>query len=471
MEPLEPVSREAARSAERLGRPRAGSTGKLVPQHVAIVGGGASGVLLAAHLLDRDARTRVTIVEKRSELGAGAAYATNHPDHLLNVRASNMSAFPADPGHFARWLSREPASPGAPRGDACFAPRSLYRDYLASLLAPHLESGRLACRHREARRIVEDAVGLDIEFEDGESVRAQCCVVATGNEGPRLSAEPWRYDGWSSLMPGDIAPEAPVVVIGTGLTMVDRVMALLHAGHRGTITAVSRHGFQPQSHRLVGAAPTEAADVPVGATIRHLTRWLRRRAEAEMAGGGDWRSVVDGLRPYTQAIWGHLGPEERRRFLRHARSFWDVHRHRIAPGAADALAAARARGQLSILAARITGFDPDPEGVRVKIAHRGSGQPDRIRAVAVFECRGRSADITRTENPVLQALLKDGTARPDGLLLGLDVTQDSAVIRPDGSVSRRLYALGPVTAGVLWEIVAIPDIRAQAERLAIVLSA
>ena len=75
-------------------------------RRIIVVGGGASGVLLAVHLLrHRPEGLIVTLVERRPELGAGIAYATRHPDHLLNVRASNMSAFPDDPGHFSRWLA------------------------------------------------------------------------------------------------------------------------------------------------------------------------------------------------------------------------------------------------------------------------------------------------------------------------------------------------------------------------------
>ena len=434
---------------------------------VVIIGGGASGVLLSAHCLRRDPDTAVTIVERRQDLGAGAAYATNHPRHLLNVRASNMSAFPDDPEHFSRWLRHESASADPDHADdACFAPRSLYRNYLAGLLAPHLGSGHLSIRHGEARRVLDSRREVVVELDDGGHLSGDVAVVATGNEGPSLPAEPWRFDGWSTIMPGDVAPEAPVLVVGTGLTMVDRVMALLHLGHRGPITAVSRHGLQPQSHRLVDAEAVDIADVPVGASIRHLTRWLRREAEKLRSQGGDWRSTIDGLRPHTQAIWRHLAPEDRRRFLRHLRTFWDVHRHRIAPSAAQALSQAQARGQLSIVAGRVVEFRPTPGGVEGLIVRREGGRPEVVRATVVFECRGRSADVTRTENPVLQAMLADGIARPDPLKLGLDVTEQFAVIGQDGTASPRLYGLGPVTAGVLWEVVAVPDIRLQAEQLA-----
>src|SRR3954447_10981002 len=122
-------------------------------RRVLIVGGGASGVLLAAHLLrDRQAPIVVTIVEQREDLGAGIAYSTK-PDHLLNVRASNMSAYADDEEHFVRWLKAN-APPGPHPADPLhFAPRHLYRGYLTSLLAPHFEQGRL-------RRVQGEALPL-----------------------------------------------------------------------------------------------------------------------------------------------------------------------------------------------------------------------------------------------------------------------------------------------------------------------
>ena len=71
---------------------------------VAIVGGGASGALTTAHLLQHAGHIRLTLIEPRAQLGRGLAYATQNESHLLNVRASNMSAFPDDPDHFWRWL-------------------------------------------------------------------------------------------------------------------------------------------------------------------------------------------------------------------------------------------------------------------------------------------------------------------------------------------------------------------------------
>ena len=116
---------------------------------VAVVGGGFSGLMTALHLA-RSGSVRVKLIEKTANFGQGAAYSTANPDHLLNVRAANMSAWPDDPEHFARWLAaRHPtAAPG-------FARRGEYGFYLQDLLA------QAASRGEGRLSLVSDAaVGL-----------------------------------------------------------------------------------------------------------------------------------------------------------------------------------------------------------------------------------------------------------------------------------------------------------------------
>jgi uncharacterized NAD(P)/FAD-binding protein YdhS len=433
-----------------------------------IIGGGASGVLLAAHLLrEKDARSGVTLVEQRAELGAGIAYSTKDPDHLLNVRAANMSAFSDQPDHFVQWLRDRAGSETDAVPDASFfAPRHLYQDYLASLLAPHIGAGRLKIVNARAVSISERPGEAIVRFEDGGGISADRVVVATGNEGPRLPYAPWRYDGWTSSPVPDLPAGAPAAIIGTGLTMVDWVLTLLHSGHRGPIVAVSPRGLLPHPHRTVSPAPLDPATLPLGAPLSETMRWLRRwitRLEAE---GGDWRSAIDALRPHTQRLWQALPLDARRRFLRHARPWWDQHRHRIAPAAAGKLEHARRSGQFSVVAGRVLAFEERAGGADVVVAIRGSRERRRIFARAVFECRGRTNNVHETENPLLRSLLATGQARSDPLNLGLDVSLDCALIDRDGAVSQRLHAIGPVTSGVFWEVTAVPDIRVQASNLA-----
>lgn len=437
---------------------------------VVIIGGGASGVLMAAHLLRKSPDIRVTIIERRERLGAGIAYGTGHVDHLLNVRAGNMSAFADEPEHFWRWISRGEATIRALCPDPqSFAPRRVYRRYLDDVLresAGDPAAARLKVVQGEAADLHTHAGGVVVTMADGTSHDTGAAILATGNESVALPAGGRRLDGWSNDAVAALPKDAAIGIIGTGLTMTDQVLSLLNDGHRGPITAISRRGLTHQAHRPVPGGSIAREDVPIGAPLSMLCRWLRRQVELGIAQGVDWRVTVDALRPHTQAIWLDLPHDDKRRFLRHGRPWWDIHRHRMAPSARQVLDAAIAAGNLRILSARVSGFDDKADAIAVKLVRRGARVPEELRFDAVLECRGRASDIASTENPLLRRLLATGTARPDAMGIGIDVTPGSEVIGADGNPAGTLFGIGPVTAGIFWETVAIPDIRVQAAALA-----
>lgn len=443
-------------------------------RRILIAGGGASGVLLAAHLLRTGQPLSVTIVEKRARLGAGIAYGTAHPAHLLNVRAAGMSAFPEDPDHFWRWTSKLAGQDeGHPRHAQDFAARRLYQRYLDALLDPYrgtdVTRAHLDIVTGEAMRAIPGPDGVELHLADGQVVAGDVLVLATGNEGAPLPPAPWRRDGWT----GDAHPppaEARVLIVGAGLTMVDQVQSLLVAGHRGPITALSRNGLTPQPHRPVTARPMAREALPQGGGPSAMLAAIRRLVREAAREGQDWRAVIDGLRPHTAALWQGFDLAGKRRFLRHARAHWDVHRHRIAPVAHERLETARASGQLAVLAGRIVRFEQTADGVEFHYRPRGERTTRALEVDVVYECRGRATRIVQTVNPLLRHLLDTGRALPDETGLGLAVDQQLAVVEGSGLASRRLFALGPLTAGVFWESTAVPDIRQQAARLAATLA-
>jgi uncharacterized NAD(P)/FAD-binding protein YdhS len=185
--------------------------------------------------------------------------------------------------------------------------------------------------------------------------------------------------------------------------------------------------------------------------LSELVREVRSRSP--------WRASVDGLRPYSAALWQGLSETERKRFLRHLRPWWDVHRHRIAPQVAERIEGLRESGRLEVAAGRIVGV----EGETVTIARRGGGELRR-RFAAAINCTGPQGDIRRVEDPLIRQLLASGRARPDRLGLGLEVDQGSRVAGRGPSPA--LYAIGPLSKGAFWEIVAVPDICGQAAAVA-----
>jgi uncharacterized NAD(P)/FAD-binding protein YdhS len=445
---------------------------------VAIVGGGFSGTLLALHLLRRCPRGRVLLIERNPQFGRGLAYSTGNDNHLLNVPAGKMSAFQDRPGDFVDWLLRQEQGDkgGVPFDEGSFVPRRLFGTYVRHLLNTELKSGD-AARLELLRGEVVDIAETDhlvLTLDRDRAVRAHVAVIAVGNFPPEAPAvaDPWVYesawyrgDPWAYDTLSELDPAAPVLLIGTGLTMVDTVMSLLDCGHRGPLHSLSRRGLLPRHHARRATAPvlSSAALAPTVSGLIRLVRAEIRRAREQGVG---WQAVIDAFRPMTQELWISLPPDERARFLRHLRPWWDVHRHRVSPAIAGRIDAALRAGQLTVSAGRIAAYRPGEAGIDVEYRTPRRGTRLLVGVQRIINCAGPACDFDHIKNPLIQALLGRGQARPDALRLGLDVTLHGALRARNGAISQRLHALGPLTKGMFWEMTSVPDIRRQSELLA-----
>lgn len=429
------------------------------PHHILIVGGGASGLILAAHLLrDPDPALRLTIVEKRPRLGQGVAYETPHDSHLLNTRVGAMSAYADDADHFHRWLSAQ----GVAADRQAFVPRHLYAGYLAALVAG---DARLRWERRECVALSATAQGVAATLANDTAIIAQAAVLATGHllawtpdSGALPDGDPW-------LAPPPADPDSRVLILGTGLTMVDRVMRLLDAGHRGEIVILSRRGLLPRVNGPSRPLELDRADLPLGAGAGYALKWLRAQVRWHEARGGDWRDVVDGARGHLAFWWQSVPTETRARFLRHARRFWEIHRHRLPPPVAARLATALSGAQVRLIAGRLVAQDAMPGGFRVTLRHRTTGAIERMEVGQISDGRGLLRDPEAQATPLMRQLVASGLARIDPLRLGLDVTPEGRVTGGAGPAVP-LFAIGPAARAASWESLAIVDIRAQAAGLA-----
>lgn len=427
-------------------------------EHVAIIGAGFSGTLQAINLL-RHQGPRATLIERAPEAGVGLAYGAAHPSHVLNVRAGNMSALPDDPGHFVRWLEGRGVADAA----SAFIPRVTYGEYLRQMLdeTRRAAGDRLTVIQGE----VEDVeVGKSATLTlAGRTIRADAAVLAVGNLPPHsppgldpdaLSADRYKGDPWDPTMPQGLTSEDTVLIIGTGLTMVDVALTLDAHGYRGRIVALSRRGLLPRSHGP--AAEWKKIDERPDTATSALLHGVRARA-----GAIGWRNAVDELRPFTQPMWGNASDAQRARFLRHLRPWWDVHRHRLAPEVHARLHAIIDRGQLTVHAGKTLSFEEGSDGVTLTWRPRGSDAVETLTVRRIVNCTGPLTDLARTTEPLLRKLAARGTIRPDEARLGIDVDNQAQTINARGEVNAALYALGPMTRGAFWEIVAVPDIRTQ----------
>jgi uncharacterized NAD(P)/FAD-binding protein YdhS len=387
----------------------------------------------------------------------GVAYSTTEPAHLLNVRAEGMSAIADDSDHFVR---RFEAEGGNRRG---FAERRLFGRYLREILGEAVDEGCVSVEQSMAVSARRAAEGWQVELDDGRTVEASAVAIAIGNQDPeplrafagvgeRFVNNPWGEDSQNAV---DVLVEndGSALLVGTGLTMVDLVLSLGSAGYQGRIVALSRRGQIPRAHADFDPAPVGLEEVPQG-HLGRMWRWLRERSAAV-----GWRAAVDSLRPHSHALWQSLNVDQQRQFMRHARPWWDVHRHRIAPQVAATVHGMIASGQLEIAAGRIMAATPTADGMEVELRRRGSQESTKERFAYAFNCTGPLHTMARTKNTLLRGLLDAGDVKPDQLDIGLTVDENSRA-------GERLWALGPLSKGRYWEIIAVPDIREQAAHVA-----
>ncbi|WP_420961153.1 FAD/NAD(P)-binding protein [Brucella sp. IR073] len=439
------------------------------PSPLIIIGGGASGAIMAAHLLALPRPDlRIVLIEKRPSFGKGIAYSTELPAHVLNVRASRMSLYADDPGHFWRWL-RESRLAGPGNSEASFVPRMFYGRYLAETLHRLSEqergTGRLQLLHDEAISVTPSASGVEIRLASGARIAGRAVILATGHEdqpSPErcFSVRP----GSSSDTP--VGPDDPILILGTGLSMADTLLLLEQSGHRGPVTVLSRRGLIPLPHGESNPVVFGEADIPFGAQPSRFMQWLRDTIRRRAVQGGDWRDVVDGLRPFNQRIWRSWPMAARSRFLRHAKARWDIHRHRLPPWVHGLIVEQIRSGRVRLLAGRVLDVRKHGENCEVRIQQSHSHAPETLTAARIYDCTGLARNLSASSNKAVRSVIDGGLARPDPLHLGLDVTPQCAVIAKDGSVSGKMFAIGPLTRGTFFEIDAVPDIRIQCAELA-----
>ena len=429
-------------------------------RHVAIIGGGFSGSMLAARLAE--AGVRSTLIERTGGFGPGLAYSTPFEGHLLNVRADRMSAVEGRPGDFVDWLAGNAPQHANPDG---FAPRRLYGEYLQH----RLNAARLAHPGMIELLTAEVAAieGEGLRLGDTRMLAADAVVLATGNPAPRTAGRGQRRvlsDPWALAALERIGREDEVVIIGSGLTMVDMALWLDANGRTGRIKVLSRRGLTPRAHGVHHDHPKPpTGDMLAGPASRRLA------AARRLAADGDWRGVMEGLRSLTARLWTEADVGTRGRWLRHLRPWWDVHRHRIPAGVAEAVNRMATTGRLSIASGRVEAIEADADGVAVRWRPRDGSEQPPITGQWLIDCTGPGH--APGDDPLTGPLIRSGRARLDPLGAGLDLDAAGRVLSADGTADSGLFALGPPARAAFWETTAVPDIRKRIETLVEVLKA
>ena len=436
---------------------------------VAIIGGGVAGALTAYQLMAQSKAhhidLRVIVMDARPEPGLGLAFSTPSMRHLLNVPTGKISALPDDPEHFLRWIH---ANYDADAKPFSFMPRAVFGQYVRSIYA------QVADRVEHLRSAVVDlqktSHGVELTLESGKTVHADYAVLATGNFDPPMlpNIEPeaiakgvYRNNAWLGGTFDGLAPGAPVTLIGTGLTAVDVLLRLRELGHRGTVTAVSRHGLFSSRH--VETAP--ASTPVIGSDTPRTALAYLRAIRAAMRHGMSWRAAIDSIRLTTNDLWLALPIEEQRRFRRHLMHRWYIVRHRMAPAIADFVDAELAAGTLVVCHGSFGGITLDRSG-NAEVVVRTPHSDHTVTAARVINCTGPGTNYRKVDSPLMQSLFGQGIATPGPHLGAFNTTATGAMIDSSGHASEILFNLGPGRLGTVIETIAIPEIRQQAYEIA-----
>lgn len=435
-----------------------------------IIGGGATGTLLAVNLIKNsgDQPITINIIEKNSRFARGVAYSTTNKAHLLNVPANKMGAFPDDVEGFYKWLTANDHN----YSSNDFVPRKIYGEYLQETFSETLKN---TGEDVTVNTYNDEAVDISIEnnqahiiLKSGETIISDKVVLAFGNflpPHPRTEnqdytcAEKYFQNPWDEKISEKLDSKDEVLIIGTSLTMVDTVLTLFNDQHQGKITAISTHGWLPAVHELGFVYPSFADELKDKTKISDLFKIIRKHAKNAESQNSNWRGVIDTLRPATQTLWLNLSDKEKRRFMRHARRLWDVSRHRIPVECREILRKMENTGQLHISKGRVKRIKVTPEN-KFDVFFQDKEIAKTIQADAVINCTGSESNFNKLDIPLVKNLLAKKYIQTDSLSLGIEASAN-------GKISDNLYTIGTALKGILWESTAMPEIRTQTHQLAV----
>jgi len=438
-----------------------------------VIGGGFTGVAAAIACLARIAEPfRLTVVEPAPTLGQGVAFGAYHPLHLLNIRTRDLSVQAGRPSDFLNWAFRQldqgENHAGLHEGLAhTFLPRQLFGEYVRERFYDAVAARKdvelsvvrgvaISCRAVRGR--------YQVGIEAGDAISADVVIIATAY-GLTPSTSLGVLPPYSTMDREQLARAKSMILIGSGLTMVDALLSARRDGFSGRAAIISRRGQLPRPHAAQGVVPQPIA-LPKSKRISLLTAAVRVVCEAAETHGTPWQAIINGLRASVQDIWRNLSIAEQARFLRHVRPFWDAHRHRLPIEVHGRIQAEFDSGHATMVQGRVTEVSRRGDGFEVELSRRGLHST--LSADLVFDCSGHAPDL---EQPLLKDLIGRGLARPDPHRLGLAVARNGAIEDAGGGSRRGLFALGPLGQGSLWEITAVPEIVAQADQAAAAVAA
>jgi uncharacterized NAD(P)/FAD-binding protein YdhS len=449
---------------------------------IAIIGGGFCGTLVTVQLLRQAKKPlRIILINRNYPVSKGIAYSTEDENHLLNVAAGKMSAFPEDPDHFVNWIKNKNELNHfvSDELNLAYLPRAVYGNYIQAIFdeaqkakPAHIE---ISILNDEAKDIQKTINSYKIVLRANKAVAADKIILATGNSLPsQLPIKDERFytsrnyygNPWSQAAVENIKHDETVFIIGTGLTMLDTALSVARNGFRGKIIALSRSGLLPLYHKRRKPYLELLNDLNPPYRLQQLYEIYFKHIIQASAQGNPTEALVDAIRPKTQEIWMGLSLQEKIQFMTHIKHFWNVTRHRAAKEVYDSISKLREKNSLDVLSGRLISMTETGNDIEIIYWDKKSQRERIIKAHRVINCTGPETDISKVNDELIKNLVERGFIAPDELKLGMNALPDGTIIRKDNSLSSFLFTIGSNLKGILWESTAVPELRIQAKQLA-----
>lgn len=449
-------------------------------QSIGIIGAGFCGIMTLVHLVrNATAPLSITVFNKKHPRAKGIAYHTYSDLHLLNVEAKNMSAFTETPDHFVRWCERNQIQNQKGELSTSYLPRNIYGKYLESILNDTLKEKPT---HIDINFVDDEVTDVDssdetfsVHTSSGNSYSAHKIVLATGNEipgdpsvkntsflkSPNYFNNPWSEDAVSFL-----PKNKTILIIGTGLTMVDTVLGLKEKNFDGKIIALSPRGFKILPHRKHHPQRLILDELEPPYDLNTVFRLFYKHVRMARTHGQSGETVVDAVRSKTQEIWQHLSLSDKKKFMTHLRHMWGLARHRLPGHIHNQVEGLINESKLEVIAGKISDIIEDDFGIHITINRRADQQNFTLNVARVINCTGPQTDIRKQKGKLYLNLIAKKLITPDEMNLGIHATADGRVIEATGTAGNRIFTLGSLLKGRLWESTAVPELRTQAKKVA-----
>lgn len=439
----------------------------------AIIGGGLSGIMTATYLLrNRKEKIEIVLFEKNfKRIFKGHAYSSSLPHQLLNVPVKNMSLYQEISEHFYNWLKKN----NFDYEYDDFVPRDIYGQYISSTFHDEIDKaypGKLNIEHDSVIDITNNKNNsFEVKTSKGKIFSTfRNIFICTGNELPvnllNFKSSKYLHNPWDGEGIQNIPSDKDILIIGSGLTMVDQVLSLDKLNHKGKYIVISRRGLLPLSHGSVFDYTFSVIPDFKKVRITDIFRWLRTETEIAKNKGIHWRSVMDALRTYTPIIWQSLSDKDKQSFYNHLMCYWDIHRHRIPAESYKRIHELIEQGQLKVIAGKLKGYTENHNKLIVDIKPRGQNCIDSISVDFVINCTGPSSPVKSKDNDLFNNLLRRGVLVSDNLKIGIQVNSIGNPVDSSGNINKQLFVIGPPAKGTFFEHSALREIRKQVHEIA-----